>query len=148
MGTGRAFAISLLVAAGLIVAACGGDGDSEAEPEIVTSTALPATRPPDGASGPGVAVTAIVQACREKSVAGMRSLVPDAVTDAEIAGMFDEGSDVQLLSQSVPEDQNDRVEIDVSLRVTSDAGEEIVQRTWELERDEGVWQATALPHCF
>jgi hypothetical protein len=89
-----------------------------------------------------------VQACREKATSGLRPYVPESVTDADIIAMFAKGNDVQLLSQSVPDTTSDRVLIDVTLRVMSDAGEETVQRSWEFERIEGAWRMTELPECF
>jgi hypothetical protein len=139
-------ALFLLLLCPSLAMACDG-GDSTAPPAIVTSTALPPTRPP-AATGPGAAVTAVVRACREKNAAALRSYIPDDVTGAEIAAMFARGSDVQLLSQSVPDTSEDSARIDVSLRVTSDAGEEIVQQTWQLERIEGSWKLTELPECY
>jgi len=90
-----------------------------------------------------------VQACREKDTERLRALVPASVSDDEIAHMLAGGSDVQLLSQSVPDTSGDSVSIDVSVRVTSESGPTIVQRTWDLERGaDGVWRLTALPDCF
>ena len=59
------------------------------------------------------------------------------------------GSDIQLLSQSVPDPGGDSVSIEVSLRVTNDSGANVVQRTWGLERGaDRIWRLTALPDCY
>ncbi len=94
-------------------------------------------------------VGAVVQACRTKDVEALRALIPADVSEAEVRQMFEKGQDVQLVSQSIPDEPVDRTTIDVTLRVTSDLGETVVQRSWELARgDEGVWLLTALPECY
>jgi hypothetical protein len=114
----------------------------------VTSSAPLPTAAVAPAGGPGTVVVAAVQACREKDVGNLRALVSADVSEDAITAMFDRGTDVQLLSQSVPPGGSDSVDIDVSLQVLGEEGERIERLTWELERIDGAWRLIALPQCY
>ena len=133
----------------LLLVACGGSGGGAAPTVEVRHQTDVATRTPGRAGDPGVTVGAVVQACRTKDVDALRALIAAGVSEEEVRQMFAKGQDVQLVSQSIPDEPGDRATIDVTLRVTSDRGETVVQRSWELARgDEGAWVLTALPECY
>ncbi len=119
-------------------------------PTVEVTAALISPTPPIAPSNdPGATVSAVVQACREKDVERLRALIVASVSNEEISAMYERGSDVQLLSQSVPEAGGDSVSIEVRLRVMSQEGETIVPRRWELERGvDRVWRLSEMPECF
>ena len=133
----------------LLLIACGGRGGGAAPTVEVRHQSDAATRTPGRAGDPGVTVGAVVQACREKDPERLRGFISVPVSDEDIERMWAGGSDVQLLTQTVPEIAGDRTTIDVSLRVTRADGQATVERTWDLVRDaDAVWRLTALPECF
>jgi hypothetical protein len=94
-------------------------------------------------------VASVVEACREKDAQRLRGLVAVELSDEEINSMWRGGSDVQLVTQTVPEIAGDSASINVNLLVTGATGQTNVQRTWDLTRGrDGAWRLTALPKCY
>lgn len=132
-----------------LLAACGGDEDRALPPTALRTEQLTPVADAPVAGDPGVTVANVVQACREKDGERLRSFVAGRVSEAEIEALFARGSDVQLLSHTVPEPEDGRATVTVRLRVRRDGGAEDVERSWELERGaDGVWRLTALPDCY
>ena len=135
--------------AGVLLLACGGGGDGPAPTVVVRQQTDVATRTPGPAGDPGVTIGAVVQACREKDAERLRTFISPPVSDQEIQRMWADGSDVKLLTQTIPDVTGGRVTIDVNLQVTLAGSETVVERTWDLVRgDDGVWRLTALPQCY
>jgi hypothetical protein len=141
--------------AGLVVAALAlscGNGTGRATPTASvapTPTGVPTVPPVVLAGDPSLAVANLVQACREKSVEGVRGFVAAPVRDSDIEALFALGTDLQLLSQTVPSEADGSAEVTVRLRVYRNGETEDVERTWELERtEEGIWLFTELPACY
>ena len=144
----RAAAVCPAALVAVVLIACG-SADSRPPIVVVTSAASSPTPLVAARNDPGAIVSAAVQACREKDVQRLSGLVVPSVSDADIAAMYARGTDVQLLSQSVPDAGGDSVSIDVGLRITSEGGEAVVHRTWDLRRGgDRVWRLTELPKCF
>ena len=119
------------------------------DPTLVVTAIAPSPTPAARADDPGAAIAGVVQACRTKDAAALRGLIAGDVTDQEIQQMFAQGQDVQLISQSIPEESGDRATIDVTLRITHDSGETVVQRSWDVARGEdGGWRLTSLADCY
>jgi hypothetical protein len=129
--------------------ACG-DGDGADVPTPQPTFAVSPTAPGVATLGdPGLTVRNAVQACREKDAALLQSYVAADVPFSAIAELFARGSDVQLLSQTVPESAGDATTVTVRLRIRREAGSEEVERDWDLVRgDDGLWRLTELPDCF
>jgi hypothetical protein len=142
-------AVALLFAA-LVASACGGgSGDTDAPtaaPSVIASPTAPGV---STLGDPGLTVRNVVQACREKDAELIQSYVVGDVPLSEVLTLFARGSDVQLLSQTVPDAPADTTTITVRLRIRRESGSEEVERDWELVRgDDGLWRLTALPDCF
>jgi hypothetical protein len=130
------------------VIACGSASVTAPTVEVQQPTPM-ATATPGAAGDPGVTVANVVTACREKNSERLQSLISVPVSGQDIQRMWAGGSDVQLLTQTIPDAGAGLVTIDVSLRVTNADGETTVQRTWDLVRgSDAVWRLTALPACY
>jgi hypothetical protein len=150
----KAWAAALLALAGTVLvssAACTKRGAEEATPTpaaTVVEQPTPETTAP-AVGDPGVTVLNVVLACREKDGARLRSFVATPVSERELQALFGRGSDVRLLSQTVPQAEDGRATVTVRLSVRGDGEEEIVERNWELEQgSDGVWRLTVLPDCY
>lgn len=131
--------------------ACTARSAEEPPTPTVPATVVPSPTPEDilPAGDPGVTVRNVVLACREKDGDRLRSFVTRTVPEEDIQALFDRGSDVQLLSQTVPRAEAGRASVAVRLRVRRDGEVELVERTWELERGaDGVWRFTSVPDCY
>jgi hypothetical protein len=130
-------------------AACGAGGQN-GQPTIAVTVAVSSPTPRNTTPrDPTSAVVAAVQACREKDATALQALIAGAPSVQEIQTMFARGTDVQLLSQSLPEAPEGSVSIDVTLTLTGPEGPEPVQRTWDLvEQTTGGWLFTTLPDCY
>jgi hypothetical protein len=155
--------VAVVVAATLAFAFVACNDDGKAEP-----TATPATEIPVGGSptadatalqpggAPEVSVDNVILACREQDAGQLRQFVTDdvnaEVSDADIAAMFGEGTDVRAVSTSTQTQTVNGVgeaTAQVRLEVTHDGETETVDREWHLEREgDGVWRFTELPECF
>ena len=139
----------LLVAALALSCGDGAGGGSATATVIPTPTGVPTVPPVVLAGDPTLAVVNLIQACREKNIDSVRGFVANAVPDRDIEALFARGTDLQLLSQTVPTSPDDTAEVTVRLRVFRNGETEEVERTWELERDEeGIWLFTELPDCY
>jgi len=146
---GRVKAGAFAALAGVLLIACGGSGNGAAPTVEVHGQTPVSTRTPGPAGDPGVTIANVVEACREKDIERLRGLISPPVSDQEIQRMWADGSDVKLLTQTVPDVTEGRVTIDVNLQVTLVDSETAVQRTWHLVRGgDGVWRLTALPQCY
>ena len=136
----------------VLLASCrDSSGDERLAPTItsITGAGAPSTETISPAGDPGVTVGQVIQACREKDADRLRSFVAGAVTQQEVEALFARGTDVQLMSQTVPRAEGGRATVIVRLRVRRDGATETADRAWELEWDaDGVWRLTALPDCF
>lgn len=126
------------------------NGDGPATPTLAATVARqPTPKPASPGGDPGVTVHNVVLACREKDGDLLRSFVATPVQERELQALFDRGSDVRLLSQTVPEAEDGRVTVTVRLSVQRAGEEEVVERTWELEQgSDGVWRLAVLPDCY
>jgi hypothetical protein len=144
----------LLAVAGIALAtsvACTERSAEEpAAPTLAATVARqPTPEPPPPGGDPGVTVRNVVLACREKDGDRLRSFVATPVSERDLQALFDRGSDVRLLSQTVPEAEDQRATVTVRLSVQRDGEEDLVERTWELEQgSDGVWRLTVLPDCY
>ncbi len=126
-----------------------GDGESAAFTVTPTMVREPTANPAPPGGDPGVTVRNVVLACREKDGDRLRSFVAVPVPEQELEALFARGSDVRLLSQTVPQTEDQQATVMVRLSVQRDGEEELVQRTWDLEQGtDGVWRLTALPDCY
>ena len=142
----------------LALVACG-DGDAE-EPATPTVTATVVETPISASvlpvGDPGATVENVIQACREKDSALLRSFVAAPVREEEIRALFRRGTDVRLAGRTPANVEDGRATVSVrpalgrAFAADEDDGEtEEVERTWELERGaDGVWRFTALPDCY
>jgi len=144
---GLALGVALLLAG----VSCGGGG-SGAPPPTATPAAAPSPTAGLPVTGdPGITVSNVVQACREKDADRLRSFVAGDVGLSDIAALFARGSEVVLKVQSLPDlaEGQDEVSIDVQLEIRRDGSTEDVARTWDLVLgDDGVWRLTELPDCY
>lgn len=134
----------------LAFAACTGATPDELPTASPAATIAPApTREAVVPAGePGVTVEIAVLACREQDGELLRALTAGPVTDEELQALFDRGTLLRLVSQTVPEAPGDGTSITVRLEVSRDGATETVERDWALERSEdGVWRLTELPDC-
>lgn len=142
----------LLVLAIALVAtvAFGCGGDSPAQPTVAPTFVANPTQPRIASLGdPGLTVRNAVEACREKDADLLKTFVAGDVSLTDIAALFARGSDVRLISQSIPEPSGDTASITVRLHIEREGASEEVARTWELVRsDDGLWRLTQLPDCF
>ena len=134
----------------LLLIACGsGAGEWPAPTTTLPEQPTAAIQGTLAAGDPGVTVANVVQACREKDAGRLRSFIAGTVADDAIEVLFSRGSDVQLVSQTVPEPEDGHATVTVGLRVRRDGESDLVRRTWDLERGaDGVWRLTALPDCY
>ncbi|MEX2158707.1 MAG: hypothetical protein WEB04_04820 [Dehalococcoidia bacterium] len=147
MASVRLLAVAVALAT-LVTFACG-DGSSAPATVAPTFVANP-TQPPIASLGdPGLTVRNAVQACREKDADLLKTFVAGDVSLTDIAALFARGSDVRLISQSIPEPAGDTASITVRLHIEREGASEEVARTWDLVRsDDGLWRLTELPDCF
>ena len=146
---GRVVGFGVIMLALVSFVACGGSDVAErptpAEPTIAVTSPSPDAAAPTG--DPGVTVENVIQACREKDGARLRSFVVGAVSEEEIEALFRRGTDVRLAGRTPPRIDGGRATVEVRLQLDGEQG--VVQRTWELERGAaGVWRFTTLPDCF
>ena len=135
----------------LALVACG-DGDAE-EPATPTVTATVVETPISASvlpvGDPGATVENVIQACREKDSALLRSFVAAPVREEEIRALFRRGTDGRLAGRTPANVEDGRATVTVRLDVRREGEAELVERTWELERGaDGVWRFTALPDCY
>ena len=129
--------------------ACGGDDEADIPTPAPTVLVSPTAPGVATLGDPGLTVRNVVQACREKDAALLQSYVAANVPFSAIAELFARGSDVQLLSQTVPESAENATTVPVRLRIRREDGSEEVERDWNLVRgDDGLWRLTELPDCF
>ena len=139
---------AIVLGVALVAFACGDDGE-RIIPEITTEEQPTVDGSPRPSGDPGVTVLNAVLACREKDVDRLRGFVSGPLTDAEVEALFALGSDVQLLSQTVPAVIDETASVTVRLQIQRDAGSDDVERTWDLAQDDdGVWRFLTLPDCF
>jgi len=138
----------VLVIVAIALVACGGDEKDGAA--IPSPTGLPSPSPtqPLIAGAPRVAVEAAVNACREKDADTLGDLVLGGADEAEIQALFARGTDVRLGLLTLPDQEQDVVEVDVALTIQRTTGAEEVERTWELQRTADGWLFTSLPDCY
>lgn len=144
--------LELIIGLALIASlACAGGGIDERPTATVATIEDPTPTARSLVPTGEVSVTVVnaIRACREKNAELLRSFVLDAVSIEEIQALFDRGTDVRLLSQSVPVVEDGRATVDVVIEIIHEFGGEPVSRSWELERGvDGVWRFTELPDCF
>ena len=146
---GRVVVFGVIALAFVSFVACGGgevvERPAPAEPTIAVTSPTPDAAAPTG--DPGVTVENVIQACREKDGARLRSFVAGPVSEEEIQALFERGTDVRLAGRTPPRIDGGRATVEV--RLQRDGEKELVERTWELEQgDDGVWRFTTLPDCF
>lgn len=143
-------AVALLLVASFIAACAGGPrapSETERPPVVATATPRPTQALP--AANPGGAVVGAVQACREKDIDRLRTLVAGPVSPDDVEALFARGMDVRLLSQTSPQVEDGVATVTVRLEVLRQGGVEQVERVWQLERGaDGAWRLTALPDCY
>ncbi len=143
------FGLGVIALAFVSLGACGGS-DVSVRPTAAGPTIAVASPTPDAAApagDPGVTVENVIQACREKDSARLRSFIAGAVSEEEIQALFRRGSDVRLAGRTPPRIDGERATVEV--RLQRDGESQLVERTWELERGaDGVWRFTSLPDCF
>lgn len=138
-----------IVTLSILATACGG-GDDAALPTPPPSVVATPTSPGVSTLGdPGLTVRNVVEACREKDAALIQSYVSGTPSIGDIEAIFARGSDVQLLSQTVPDAIEETTTITVRLRIRRDSGSDEVARDWDLVRGaDGLWRLTEPPDCF
>ena len=146
---GRVAGVAVITLVLVSFGACGGsdfaDRLNPGPPTIAVVSPTPDAAAPTG--DPGVTVEHVIQACREKDGARLRSFIAGPVSEEEIQGLFQRGTDVRLAGRTPPRIEGGRATVEV--RLQRDGENEVVELTWELERGaDGVWRLTTLPDCF
>lgn len=149
---GRGFWVAAALTFMLLVMSSSCSNASDAPTPTVAVTAPIATLSTAQAApagDPATTIENVIQACREKDAARLRTFVAGEVLEEDIQALFARGADVRLVGRTPAAIDDGQATVDVRLEINRGGETETVERTWELEQNtDGVWRFAELPDCF